>query len=358
MPRSTHSIGRVSYLSLLVFFVLLLLVALVLAWARVTEKPDTLIHDLWAHFDNSPPPEDVVIVAIDSTSLHEIGRWPWSRDIQAALIEKLTHAGVRSVAMDILLTERDRESAANDFLLSQAIAENGRVILPILTGEYIAGNINPELLPIPEMTLATAGLGHVFLPLDPDGIVRRVYLKSGFKAPHWSTLSLALAELTGEVPVQLPGLRMQDDVRRYSWMADHQVMIPFYGEGGSFRTVSASQVLQNEVPLDQLQGKHVFVGVTAVGLGDIHPTPVSSSEHPMSGVEIHATVFAGLRDGRLVTETGKDIDYLIIPVLLLIIIFFYVRFSPSIALSGAFLIPGGHPKSPTDGHLKIPHLRT
>ncbi len=338
MPGAVNSIARVSYVSLLVFYALLLLVTAVLDWARFTDKPDILIHDLWARLNKAEPPDDVVIIGIDSTSLQKIGRWPWSRDIQATLVRQITESKAQSLILDILFTEADQASTGNDFMLSQVISENGNVILPILTGEYSAGKINPEKLPIPEITMAVAGLGHVFLPVDPDGIVRRVNLKSGFKSAHWSTLSLSLAEMLGEVPEELPGKRLERSPIMFSWVSDYQVLIPFYGPSGTFKTLSASDVIEGDFETQSLRGKHVFVGVTATGLGDIQPTPVSSNSHPMSGVEVHATIFSALRDQRLVTASDYHLSYLVTAVLVLIVIFFYVRFTPGVGLIASFLL--------------------
>lgn len=34
--------------------------------------------------------EQVVIVAIDESSIEKLGRWPWNRDIIAKLVDKLS----------------------------------------------------------------------------------------------------------------------------------------------------------------------------------------------------------------------------------------------------------------------------
>lgn len=333
----SNAVSKISYLSLLAFYVLLILITVSLDWAKLTQKPDILIHDLWARFNTAIPPEDVVIIGIDSRSLQEIGRWPWSRKVQADLVMALSKTGLSSLTLDILFTEPDSLSSDNDFLLAQAISAHDKVVLPILTGEYSAGKNHPESLPIAQITMGVSGLGHVFLPVDPDGLVRRVNLKSGFRSAHWSTLSLALSEVIGEIPENLPGQRLQAPELNQSWVSDYQVFIPFYGRSGSFETVSASQVIAGQVPMSTFKGKHVFVGVTAVGLGDILPTAVSSDTHPMPGVEVHATIFSALRDDRLVTAAGSYISPISSSLLLLVILVIYVRFAPSMGLFASLI---------------------
>ena len=48
----------------------------------------------------------VVIVDIDEKSIAEVGRWPWSRDVVAKLIEKLDNKyHVRVAGFDVIFSE-------------------------------------------------------------------------------------------------------------------------------------------------------------------------------------------------------------------------------------------------------------
>ena len=67
-----------------------------------------------------PPRNDVVIVAIDSKSVQEIGRWPWSRRQQAALVDRLREWKASAVAFDVLFSEP--EGAREAELLGRAMA--------------------------------------------------------------------------------------------------------------------------------------------------------------------------------------------------------------------------------------------
>ena len=52
-----------------------------------------------------PHPFPVVIVEIDDASITEIGRWPWSRQILARLLDRIATAGPRVICFDLLFTE-------------------------------------------------------------------------------------------------------------------------------------------------------------------------------------------------------------------------------------------------------------
>jgi len=48
------------------------------------------------------PDNQVVVVAIDHKSIKEIGRWPWSREVTARLVENLALYGAKVTALDIV----------------------------------------------------------------------------------------------------------------------------------------------------------------------------------------------------------------------------------------------------------------
>ena len=155
---------------------------------------DRLFYDWQLASGSRPPADDIVIVAIDEQSLRELGRWPWSRRIHADLVRKLTAAGARAIALDIVFAEPSANDPTADADLAAALTESGRVVLPVLNEQTQLDGQLLETLPIPILATAASGLGHVDVDLDLDGIARSVYLKAGLGSPRWSTLALALLE--------------------------------------------------------------------------------------------------------------------------------------------------------------------
>ncbi|MCX7175049.1 MAG: serine/threonine-protein kinase [Proteobacteria bacterium] len=51
------------------------------------------------------PSEKVAVIAIDKQSLDNIGRWPWSREIMADMVDKLAAAKTRVIATTVLYSE-------------------------------------------------------------------------------------------------------------------------------------------------------------------------------------------------------------------------------------------------------------
>lgn len=319
--------GRgVTLLGLVVFFCTLLCLTTVLVWSDATRKVDRLLHDSWVRHDERVVPPDIVIAAIDAGSLNELGRWPWPRDIQAQLFERLAEYGVKIAVIDLLYTE-ESELRADDIRLGTAIAGLPLSVLPVLT-EKGAGQASLESLPVPDILRHVDSLGHVFLPIDDDGIVRRVHLKAGINQAHWPSLSLAALDLLSQRPDPLPGLVKPDNESVGQWELNNEVFIPFYGSNGSFPRISAVDIIRGTASPDALRGRVVFVGMTTTGLGDVVPTPVSALDQPVPGIEIHANVFGALRNGDMVTRVNPYFSLLVAFILLPQMLLVYSRAPP------------------------------
>lgn len=316
---------RITLVGLLVFFCTLLFLVWLLGWSDSTRKVDRLLHDSWVRAYQRAVPEDVVIAAIDSNSLDELGRWPWSRDTQAQLFEQLAASGARAVVVDVLYIEPSVRQ--EDVRLANALSALPITILPILT-EGGGGRIATESLPIPVVTREVTDLGHISLPIDDDGIVRRVFLKAGFNQSHWPALSLAALQSLQEVGDPLPGRYTRQAGTSGLWVQNHEVLIPFYGPNGAFRRIPAVDIIRGNVSQGQLAGKVVFFGLTTTGLGDVVPTPVSALDQPVPGVEIHANIFSALRDQSLVTVAAPYFNLVMAIVLLPLMLLLYSRAPP------------------------------
>ena len=190
---------------------------------------------------------------------------------------------------------------------------------------------------------AAAGLGHVDVELDPDGIARSVYLKAGLGSPYWSTLSLAMLEFSKPDSWQvLPGQRYDETGQPspYLWVRDQRILIPFVGPPGHFKQVSYLDVLRNDFPPATFRNKFVLVGVTASGLGDTLPTPVSGLQEPMSGVEFNANVLNALQDDLVIRPVGTFWRLLLTASLVLLSVLLYSTVPAQWTLSIAGLLIG------------------
>jgi PAS domain S-box-containing protein len=275
-------------------------VVLVLACTyRWCWRLDFAVYD--ASLPSRPAPSDVVIVAIDDASIESIGRWPWRRAVHATLLERLRAMGARIVALDILMTEADQDDA----LLASAMRQGLPTVLPLMVRFPRKSGYIREELPVPPLAKSAAAIGHVNVDVDPDGMVRSLFLEEGLGSPDRPYLATALLEaLSGGTTRQRCGENHPDlkhaplDV----WVRDCQILIPFSGPPGHFTQVSYADVLTGRVSDSAIKGKIVLVGATAQGVGDAWSTPVSGGALAMPGVEVMANVLQAQRDGTLVRK--------------------------------------------------------
>ena len=257
---------------------------------------DQSLYDVGLALWERAPSPDIVIVAIDEPSLDAVGRWPWRRAVVARLLDRLTDAGARAVGIDLLLSEE----SADDGLLASAMARNGRVVVPAVVEPRPRIGLR-ETLPVDALARVAAGIGHVNIELDADGIARGVFLREGPQRASREHFSLALLRVAGQAPSlpppseHAPALRA--DAPRSGWQRDERLLIPFIGPPGVFTRISAAALLRGDVPQASMNGRIALIGATAVGLGDAYSTPVSALSRPMPGTELIANVMQAVRAG-------------------------------------------------------------
>lgn len=152
---------------------------------------------------------------------------------------------------------------------------------------------------------AAHGAGHMNPKVDVDGVSRRVPMLFEYQGSHYESLSLAIAKAYLKLPAVAAGFAADggEDYGGLEWLklgglkipvdAWGSTLVPYRGKQGSFRYVSASDVLQGRLQPGELAGAIVLVGTTAPGLKDLRATPVGEV---YAGVEIHANLIAGILD--------------------------------------------------------------
>lgn len=89
----------------LAFAVVFLIVAYGLL-GRAFETVERNVYDLGVRLRQATPSDRIVIVAIDDASIERLGRWPWPRNLHAALIDQLHAGGVKTIGNTIFYFEQ------------------------------------------------------------------------------------------------------------------------------------------------------------------------------------------------------------------------------------------------------------
>ncbi len=316
---------------------------LALAWlgaSPFTRLETTLLDWQFRLRGERPVTRDVVIVAIDEKSLREVGRWPWSRDVQAELVSAIVKDQPAVIGLDIIYAEpqpvpSSRKTGMNglgpapapDVALARALgrAERSVLALPLLVpdsrtrytdalvtttapasmkkSEFMlirqaAGSdaFDPYhaavALPIiPALAETASGIGHAYSLPDIDGVTRREYTALGFEDAYYPSFALELARLHLDIPRERVSLVLGEGIRlgRIFVPTDEKsrMLINYAGRERTFPFVSATDVLRQRVAAGSFTGKVVLVGTAALGTYDQAITPFSAN---VPSVEKNATV--------------------------------------------------------------------
>lgn len=264
-----------------------------------------LVYDGAISFAQQPVPQDVVLVAIDDDSIAQLGKWPWRRDVHAALLDILTRNGARAIALDILMTEPAADPGS-DLVLAQAMQRSGRVVLPIFRA-IRRNEIRQEMPPIPQLAQASAGLGHIEASVDEDGVLRAYQRFAGTPGALHPHLAIRLLEVAGRAQNSSPQpavIRLDAAAPVTDSQPNRLRRIPFVAPAGSFASLSYADVLKGKFPASAFQDKIVLVGAFATGLGDAYAVPAARGHGEMPGVEIIANILAGERSQSSITTLG------------------------------------------------------
>ncbi|MEX3693342.1 CHASE2 domain-containing protein [Paraburkholderia sp. BR14263] len=312
--------------------------------ANLTLAADHFVYDRWMRYRAFPADADIVIVRIDDNSLAQVGRWPWRRDVHAQLLKRISAASPRAVLYDVLFTEPSPE----DQILADAMS-GARVYLPLIVeSDTSAASPGHGILPVPVLEHAAAGIGHVNLEADQDGIVRSVALLEGNSEQLWPQFTEPVLQSLRGKTYSLPGTDAAD--RAGTGLSQHgelrrtnHILLPF--ASAPYPQVSAIDVLNGDVPPNFFANRFVLVGATAGGLAERISTSASSERGALSGVELHANVLDALLTERSIEPASNvtRIGFCLAPVILLLAGFLYLTprqclFAQPLLISGWFAL--------------------
>jgi adenylate cyclase len=331
---------------------------------RFVSQVDNFIYD--ARLQMTMPrgvDKRIVILDIDEKSLGEIGRWPWSRDLMAELVDKLFERhGISLLAFDVVWAEPDPSSGvavldrlarselrgnadfqkalarlrpALDFDARFAASLKGR---PVALGYYfnneeraVRVNALPEpVLPkgtfadrrvefaawkgytgnLPAYLANAAGAGHINSSLiDFDGVVRRVPLLLEFEGEYYEALSLAVVRtFLGKRAGTAPRVEaeLSPEHAELEWLRVGTIDIPVDNSAAALIPFRGGQysfryVSLADVVRDRLPEGSLKDTIAIVGASAPGLQDLRSTpvDAAFPGVEIHANLIAGMLDGEL-----------------------------------------------------------
>lgn len=197
----------------------------------------------------------ISVVGIDNESLDRIGRWPWPRQIQAKLLEKIAQGNAKVIAYDIVTSDPVANETSD---LDKVYVKYPQIINP-------------------------GPAAHAMVENDSDGISR--------SWPCAGSFALAVAQ----------------KINSTAACPTERALISYSFDQGGIEYLSAQQVLSGSaVPTKPI----VLVGVTSPSLHDERQTPFSA--FPMPGVIVQANLVQTLLSHASLVRIPKTTEAIIL----------------------------------------------
>ena len=234
-----------------------------MAWAftPLVNGLENTAYDAGVRLTTRVPSSKIAVIAIDQQSLDNIGRWPWPRDIQARLIDKLAAAHAHTIVSTVYYTEPEQDRGLSylqriktlhdadpsawppmvgplldealaaldeDKTLAASVEHAGNVLLPMLfhlgdadgnpdhalpdfvrrtelepQGDPANGwplSVTQPTVPLPDIGEAAVGVGGDTQQPDADGVIRRVPMALKYQDQVYPSFDLMIAAHALNVP--------------------------------------------------------------------------------------------------------------------------------------------------------------
>lgn len=285
------------------------------------------------YFIPQPASDQIVLVALDDASLEAYGRslTSWRRSLYADLVARVSRAGARVVAFDILFADASGDDDLFAEAMRQAREAEGRTRFVLAaaglqTASQGEASIRYEnlLLPTEELASAADYIGYINVFPDADGVIRRQpsQLWTGDQPSLAFSLATYLAYL--RIPAAAASQVITRDGDRLYVTPERALPVDALGiwvqhyftsssasGSSSLASVSLVDLLEGRADDALFADKIVLVGSTATGSTDRYFTPFNPLVQ-MSGVEIQANAVETLLQNRALVEQSRLNEVLLV----------------------------------------------
>ena len=240
---------------------------------------------------------NIFVVGIDDRAIEEIGPYPWSRDVMAAVLEVLNadeSCRPAVIGVDVLYTG-ESDPVLDEYLAESAgaygnvvvasVANFGTELITEDTGNFYLEDYSVLSYEEPyEALRAVTAQGHINAMYDQDGVLRHSILQ--IDLPDGRTVP-SFAYAIYQKYAEVHGLERQLSIptdERHRFYVDFSAL-----PGGFYEGISVADLLSGEYPAEQFKDAIVLIGPYAAGLSDYVTTAVDHASL-MYGVEYQANV--------------------------------------------------------------------
>jgi len=272
------------------------------AWSfRLLEPLDLFFHDLALKIaPNSGNRPKVAVVVIDDEALNEFG-WPVTDNRLAEAVKKMIAAGAVVVGIDLY---RDTPIPPGDAELSALLSSSTRIV----SAMRLPSADQPAVQPPEAVRDRPGSFAATDVPVDPDGVIRRVLLYGSDGERVVPGLAMAIAQkflaqsgiiatASAEDPTSLdlgaahlPRLTAPAGPYRQFDDRGYQRLIGFTSEFRDIPRVTLRDVLEPGADLSFAENKAVLIGTISQTVSDRVNLPIRTEGDgtTTSGVILHA----------------------------------------------------------------------
>ena len=246
---------------------------------------------------------DIVVIAIDASSIDRIGVWPWPRLLHAELIRQLQKADVQDIALDVdFSTPSD---ASSDRTFAEALqSAGGSIVLPSFQQPRTDRTTLHVNRPLPQFA-EHSWPALVNVEVGSDGLVRRYPFGEKLEGKFVPSMAAVLAGQYAE--------------KRTPFLIDFSIRT------AGIPKVSFADVLRGDpATLQKLQGKRLIIGGTALELGDRFSVPNGVI---LSGPVLQTLAAESLLQNRALQWTSHVVTLTGLALLALLMLFSWRRLS-------------------------------
>lgn len=280
------------------------------------------------------PPQQLVFLEIENTSVQAFGRWPWPRSVLAEGLTRLHLAEV--VALDMVFSEATRPE--EDRQLAEALVD-----LPVVGGVFLNGPLAATLqphewelllysalldvtdatllasdrleLPTPQLRGALPLLAALNIQPDADQQLRHYPLAFALQDMALPNLGVQLWRLGRQQDFTLRGSSAMTAGQSVPVDAQQRSRLNFYPPD-TWQRIRFAELMQDDWDPERLAGRWVMVGVSEAGVTDLRATPLGYQPGPL----VHLTFVANLLDASLLQEV-QGIQLAVVLLLTLLTVF-------------------------------------
>jgi adenylate cyclase len=309
------------------------------------QRVDNILYDFTVgkFYQESKQDSFVVIVDIDEKSIETLGQWPWSRVIDAELINKIALGSPSALGINIIFPESDKTSPIyiqkfykkffdtdikfddlpkqlrdNDALLTNAIDSVNGVVPIYLDNKYSNGYKYCESISYKNNYLSQIStpfkapyilcnhqklqeriknFGFINADSDNDGIFRRIPLFLGYRDKIFPSFALAtLLSIDSDIEiVKKNQLKLLE--HKINMNSDNTVLLN--PNTSNAKVISAIDILMDNISSDIFKGKIVLLGSSIIGLNSKY---ILANNYKISSTKIHASVIENILSDSLITQ--------------------------------------------------------